>query len=225
MNMIEIDEPEKVEVGDDQRPGIPDPSECARRSTVEGTPVVMGDGRTWPLAPYIPTLGGAWDRIYDDNVLRGAYEPEDIRLASAHLILENFDLPPEAVATLITGADLSDLVVAVENAMFGPKVSHFKYSDWAIGSLYANGIDPASIPASRLRDVLDFLLECKRTISPGRFISSAEAAPVLNAARTRAAAYAAAEKAKAAKVTAEDTVEPSIVPPTWNPLPTTEGAP
>jgi hypothetical protein len=166
--------------------GIPAPEECARRSTVSGTPVVMGDGRHWPLAPYVPTLGPAWDRIYDDNLIRGVYQPEDIRLAASQLLLENFDLAPVAVATLIMGADLAALVLAVENALFGPERIHITYSDWVLGSLYANGIDPATVPPSRLRSVMDMLVACRRTIPTSKFISSAEAAPRLARVRSLA---------------------------------------
>jgi hypothetical protein len=150
----------------------------------------MGDGREWPLAAYVPCLGGVWDRLYDANVLSGKYSPADIRLAGSHLLRENFDLAPEAVATLIVGADLGALVVAVENAMFGPLREHRTWSDWAIGSLYANGIDPAAVPPSRLRSVLDVLIECKRTVPPGCFVSSAVAAPRLARSREKAEAQA-----------------------------------
>jgi hypothetical protein len=193
----------------DQRlPAIPDPTECARRPTVAGTPVLMGDGRTWPLAAYIPTLGGAWDRLYDDNVLRGKYQPDDVRLAASQLLFENFDLAPEAVATLIVGADLAALVLAVEVALFGPTEGRDTYSDWAIGSLYANGLDPATVPPDRLRDILDFLVACKRTIPPGMYISSAIAAPRYREFRAKLEVCKARDEA-AAKAKAEAEATPA----------------
>lgn len=172
---------------DSGRCGIPSPEDCSRRTSAGGTPVLMGDGRQWPLADYIPSLGGAWDRLFDSNLLDGAYQPEDVRIAAGHLLLANFELAPEAVATLIVGADLAALVVAVENAMFGPLQKPRTWSDWALGSLYANGIDPAGVPPSRLRAVLEVLVECGRTVPSGRFIDSAIAAGRFSSARSRAA--------------------------------------
>jgi hypothetical protein len=185
MNPIATEDEGGDVVGADEAVGIPSPEECARRSSVAGNPVMLGDGRIWPLAAYVPCLGPVWDRIYDDNLMRGAYEPEDIRLAASHLLQENFDLAPEAVALLIVGADLAPLVMAIEHALFGPERVHQTWSDWVLGSLYANGIDPATVPASRLRVVLDFLVDCRRTIPPQKFISSVEAGARFAAIRGR----------------------------------------
>ena len=82
------------------------------------------------LAGYVPALADCWDRLYDDNVLRGKYELPDLRLAASHLLRENYDLPIEAVATLIVGADPAALVVAVEEALFGPAVIHGRIGWW-----------------------------------------------------------------------------------------------
>ena len=135
----------------------------------------MGDGQAWPLAAYVPALGPVWDRLYDDNLIRGVYGPDDVRLAASRLLLENFDLAPEAVATLIIGADLAELVKAVESALFGPERSYHSWSDWVLGSLYANGIDPASVPPDRLHAVLGMLVASGRAIPSGKYISSAVA--------------------------------------------------
>jgi hypothetical protein len=146
----------------------------------------MGDGRVWPLADYIPAFAACWDRLHDSNFLRGQYELEDVHLAAARLLLANFDLAPEAVATLVAGADPDGLVGAVEDAMFGPERSHVTWSDWALGSLFASGIDPASVPPERLRSVLETLVATGRAVPPGKCISAAAAGVRLAAIRARA---------------------------------------
>ncbi len=163
--------------------GIPSPFEAALRSRLDGTAVIMGDGREWVLANYVPSLAPVFDRIYDDNLMRGKYRPEDIRLATSYLLRENYDLTPEAIATLVIGADNDRLVFAVEDALFGPEREHRTWSDWAIGSMFANGIDPATVPPSRLGVVLEILVETGRTVPPGKFISAAEAASTFALAR------------------------------------------
>ena len=145
----------------------------------------MGDGRVWLLADYIPSIAPCWDSLHDGNYLRGRYALEDVQLAASHLILENFDLTPEAVATLIVGADADALVRAVEDAMFGPERAHVTWSEWALGSLFANGIDPASVPPDRLRGVLVILVATGRTISPGKYISAAVAGSRFASIRSR----------------------------------------
>lgn len=173
------------ETDDFEACAIPGPEDCVRRRVVAGTPVPMGDGRTWILADYVPRFAPCFDRAYDGNVLRASYQLEDIQLAASHLLLENYDLPPEAAAVLIGSADDAALVRAVEEALFGPVASHVTWSDWALGSLFANGIDPATVPPDRLRAVLEILVETGRAIPPGKCISATVAGSRIAALRSR----------------------------------------
>ena len=123
----------------------PTPTTSARRAALYGTDLVLADGQTWTLADYIPALGLVWDQLYDDNLLRQQYDLVDLQLAATRLLLENHDLPADFAVWLLTGVDPDGLVVAVEAALFGNRHAFRGYSDWATGSLVANGIDPSIV--------------------------------------------------------------------------------
>jgi hypothetical protein len=67
-------------------------------------------------------------------------------------------------------------VEAVDAALFGPDEGYRGYSDWALGSLLSNGVDPAAVPPHMLTVVLELLVLTGRTVPTSQYVSSAEAA-------------------------------------------------
>ena len=72
-------------------------------------------------------------------------------------------------------------------ALFGPAILRRTYSTWAASALWANGLDPATIPAKLRPHVLNQLVGTGRALSINRYVESAVAAPQLAAFRARAA--------------------------------------
>jgi hypothetical protein len=155
-----------------------------------GTPVVLGDGRTYHLADFTPTLSAVWDRLWDHNCLRGRYDEADVRLAAWRLLEARYDVPPAAGADLIAGADLGALKDAVELALIGDDAAPTTWSDWVLESLLANAIDPASVPPERLRSVLRALVALGRARPPAEAITAARTAARVAEVRALAAAVA-----------------------------------
>ena len=154
----------------------PTPESSARRPDLRGVEVVLADGQTWTLADYIPDLAPVWDQLYDHNLISQGYNLADLHLASFRLLLENYDLPADFAVWLIDRTDPDALVTAVEGALFGVRNALRGWSDWATGSLLANGIDPAIVPPERRRDVLDLLVASGRTVPASKFTSAGRAA-------------------------------------------------
>jgi len=76
--------------------------------------------------------------------------------------------------------ELSDeaetLAGIVLESLFGPDQKVRGYVDWVRASLLANGLAPASIPASAINDVLSILIATNRTVPPSRFVDACRAA-------------------------------------------------
>lgn len=157
-------------------PTLPTPASSARSPELVGTNVVLADGHTWTLAGFVPRLDPVWDRVHDDNLLTSRYQQGDIFLASSRLLLAHYDLAPDVVAWLIQGADLADLVRAVEWALFGRQDELRSWSDWARAALWCNGIDPATLSAAELRAVLDQLVMSGRAVSRLDYTTAGQAA-------------------------------------------------
>ncbi len=155
---------------------VPTPDSSARTSSPRGTDLVLADGRTWTLTDHVPTFGDTWDRIYDDNLVVGRYDLNDVRLAASRLLLANYDLPADFAAWLVATADVNALVGAVENALFGTPHALRSWSDWAAAALWSNGIDPATIPPALLRLVLDQLVGSGRAMPHAQFTTAGIAA-------------------------------------------------
>jgi hypothetical protein len=162
--------------------GRPLGHEARVRPGARGTPVEVC-GAVWLFADYVPKLEPVWGRLFDQNQLAGRYDLGDLNSAAVRLLYANYDLTPGEAADLTLAAPAARLAKAVEAALFGPAEAHRTYTDWALGALYANGLDPASVPACRLRDVLDQLVATGRAVPAARWVSSAEYA----AARAEAA--------------------------------------
>lgn len=144
-----------------------------------GTPVEV-NARTWFLPDYVPTLGPVWDRLYDDNGLRGGYLLADLQLAAFRLFHHAYALTDAEAVGLVRAAGPADLVHAVEIALLGGNQNYHGYREYVRVTLWANAIDPAVIPPEMVRPVMDYLVRVGRALPPGAFISSVEAAAVRN---------------------------------------------
>jgi hypothetical protein len=136
-----------------------------------GSPVTLADGREWLLSFDLPYLGSVWDALYDSNALQGKYDTGDVLTAAHRLVQANYRLTDEEAFELVH-VDPRSLISAVERALYGPNDGHQTWSDWVIASLWANGINPTTIPRARLHKVLDLLEAIKRTIPAEQYVSS-----------------------------------------------------
>ena len=154
-----------------------DPTPIAEKrlkKTARGTITAQICDQTWLFADYVPSLGRVWDRIYDANCLRGEYPILDVQLAAYRLLVANYELLDDEAIVLIRSAETSDLVKAVETALFGPEKTHRTYTDWVTGSLATNGLKVSDIPAHQLNSVLEMLVATNRAVAPKDWISAAE---------------------------------------------------
>lgn len=147
------------------------------RASEQGTPVVI-HGETWMLSNYVPALGPVWDRLYDDNTLRGGYRLDDLQLAAFRLIQNAYHLTTDEAVALVRAADPADVMHSVETALFGGHENYHGYSEYVRVTLWANAIDPAVIPPAMVRPVMDYLVRVGRALPPAAFVSSLEAAAV-----------------------------------------------
>ena len=155
---------------------FPTPDSAARDASIRGYPVVLADGRSWLLPDYVPHHAEVWDQLYDDNLIAGRYQLTDVLLAGSRLLQANYDLPDHFAAWLLFKADPEVIVGAVETALFGRRDTLQSWSDWADSSLWSNGIDPATVPPAKLRNVLDQLVATGRAMQHTEFTSAGIAA-------------------------------------------------
>lgn len=162
----------------DNPPGLSPEARQIHR-TPEGTRVVI-DGQAWLFAAGIPWTNAAgspryspvWDRLFDHNTLRGAYDRRDIQLAALRLLQANYEVSTDEGVALIVAADPEETVAAVEAVMFVPADVHRTFGEWVLCSLVMNGIDPHSVPPAMVNRVMELLVETKRTIPAHEFINS-----------------------------------------------------
>lgn len=152
-----------------------EPEQRRRHENLDGTPVEI-NGQTWILADFIPELGDAWNRLYDHNIVRGQYDPKDVQLGALRLLMANYHLTLDEAVALVLAVDPAELVQPVEVAIFGVDRPYRGYSEWVESSLYINGIDPASVPASKRRDVVAYLVTAGKAIPAEQYLSSYKAA-------------------------------------------------
>lgn len=156
----------------------PHPTPEARaKGEPAGTPVAFGDGNAWTLADYVPRLEPVWDRIYDDNIRRGVYSPEHIRIAAWLLLRENYELTADEAAELIVRSGPAAMVPAIETALFPmPALSVERtFSRWAESALWSAGIDPETVPARIRNEVLEHLEYSGRVVPRAEFMGASRA--------------------------------------------------
>lgn len=146
--------------------------------TPRGEPFTLSDGRQWIISDRLPYLGGVFDMIYDHNVLAGKYQAEHLLTAAQRLLQANYRLSDEEAFGLVQYCDPEALVPTVELATFGPPehTQNWAWSDWIIRTFLANGIDLDKVPADRITQIMDVLIETKRASPEGESISSQAAA-------------------------------------------------
>jgi hypothetical protein len=164
----------------------PAPDARRRHDGIDGTPIEIG-GTTWLLADYVPLLGAVWNRLFDQAVIDGRYEPDDVHKAAMHLLIENYRLSASECAVLLLAAPLGSadeehpgLVAAVERAMFGEDQEQYRscrtYSQWMRLSLLANGLDPEKVPARDRRPLVLYLVAAGKAAPPELWVGSAATA-------------------------------------------------
>ena len=169
-----------TDVPDEPEPTPADFPEASTRlkPNARGSVVVTICEQAWLFSDVVPELRPVWDRLYDANVLAGSYPVLDLQLAALRLLTANYTLLTDEAVILIRAAEVSDLVKAVETALFGPERVHRSFTDWVVASFAANGLSVDDVPADRRQAVLELLVATRRTLSPAEYISSAQAAKV-----------------------------------------------
>jgi hypothetical protein len=160
-----------------------------RKPGARGRLARLSDGRDWLLAEptFRPTPGGltspdvdaGLDLFYEQIVLGEDIPLVDVMTAARTLLLANYDLTEAEVAELLEvgeGAEAEALAGVVLESLFGPDQKVRGYVDWIRASLLANGLAPASIPASAINDVLSILMATNRTVPPSQFVDACRAA-------------------------------------------------
>jgi hypothetical protein len=153
------------------------PESRRRVTNPQGVPAVLADGRTWVLAHggLKPALLALADEIYDDVTISQTFRVGAVIQAAWVLLLANYDLRDEELRTLLAGAETSTLSAAVLESLFGPERPRRTYTSWALSALYANGIEPSSVPPHLFPEVLHQLVRTGRAVPQGDYIDSASA--------------------------------------------------
>ena len=145
---------------------------------VEGIDVTLSDGQEWRLAPpgLAPMLDGVRDEMFDQSVYDQTARMAHVLQVAWVCLLANYRLSDGELAALLTGMTEDQergLVRAVMDLMFGPGGTYplRTYTDWALTSLYANGLDPKAIPPARIPDVLEMLVKTGRALPQDKWIS------------------------------------------------------
>ncbi len=160
-----------------------------RKPGAQGRLVRLADGQPWLLAE--PTLRSGQssltspdvdqevDRFHEQIILGDDLSLVDILGVVRKLLLANYELSDDEVGELLEvepGEEAEILAGAVLESLFGADQRIRGYVDWVRASLLANGLEPSTIPASALTDVLTVLMATNRTVSPSRFIDACRAA-------------------------------------------------
>ena len=154
---------------------FPDPAERRRMPTPPGRLVLAG-GEGWVFALEIPALGPAWDRLYEQGVWRECYEPLDVFCGAILLLQANYRVTEEEAADLVRTVPLGTLVEIIHTALFGVEDPDITFSDWVLSAFYANGLNPATIPAEYRMLVMRQLAGTGRCVSEAEFVSARRAA-------------------------------------------------
>lgn len=129
-------------------------------------------GHTWYLAAYPPALTERWDRLFDENVLRGEYDGVDVWACAAELLIENYLLTYDECCALIMTQLPIAYREAVENALFGTRPEHRTYSQWVESVLWGVGQNPDTISPKARRLAVDAIEAAGLGVSTAEFISS-----------------------------------------------------
>ena len=160
-----------------------------RKLDTTGVPVRLADGRIWLLCKVNfrsdreqvtwPDVDGPLDRIFDQLALGDGVPLRDILESAVILLRANYELSDAEVSELLevaTGSELTALVEAVLEALFGGEGIGRRYTDWVRASLISNGFGSTEIPAAVLPNVLAVLVTTGRSVPSSRFVESCRAA-------------------------------------------------
>ena len=132
-------------------------------------------GQTWilPSGRLLRSLDEIRDSLFDESVTRGTVPMLQVRMAALVLLSRQYDLPPEALAVVVSEADDQELADAVMTALFG-QARRYNYTEWVVSALRVNGLDPSKIRPDELDAILRQLVLTGMAADPDEFISSAK---------------------------------------------------
>jgi hypothetical protein len=143
-----------------------------------GIPCIMGDGNTWLIAECGLAEGVAIFReaLYRNSVLTSTVQVVDAKAAAYYGLMVNYELTDEEAKLLLKVLDVQDLATSACQAIIPIEHPRRTFDDWAYGSLFANGIDPARVPPHYISHVLDILVRTNRTVPHHQFTEAGIAA-------------------------------------------------
>lgn len=153
-----------------------------------GVPLEV-DGATWLLARggVAKVLDPYRDRMDDQARLAQTVAMLDVFEVARVCLASNYRLSDPEIIHLLEGADREKLIEATMSALFGASSPHRTYTMWMISGLYAAGLDPETIPAEWIPEVLYQLVKARRILPISEYTDAAVAAPKIAAMRARAA--------------------------------------
>ena len=146
--------------------------------TVEGVPIVLADGATWMIPRSLTStkLNAERDEIADAYWNGRGVRDTTFQGVTLALMLSAYNANPEELAPLIAEADQGNLLTAVKIAIVGnypnQDVIH-THSEWIMSGLFANGINPKTVPSNLIEGIVKHLVETGRMAQPWGFITSA----------------------------------------------------
>lgn len=173
-----------------ERPLTPD--HRARFKPLEGQPIQLG-ADTWLLAfgGLRESLRETRDALFDDWIYAGTVVIWEARAAAFRLLRMNYDLSEAEAVGLLISADTKELANAVVRAAIPFKIDRRKFSDWAEGALWSNGINPDDVPPRTLPHVLAQLVATGRAVPVDEYtdagLGAAKRSVLLGMAQAQAA--------------------------------------
>jgi hypothetical protein len=151
-----------------------------------GIAVILGDGKEWLLAEcgLAEGLAAFRNKIYDDSALTSQVRWADLYGAAYYALMVNYRLSDAEAKWLIHNADPDTVGEATCKAIVPLRVYRRTFDDWALGTLYANGLRPDEIPAHRLPHVFEILVKTGRAVHPEEYVDSGVAAAKIGGFRS-----------------------------------------
>ena len=152
-----------------------------RKPGASGTPILLGDGRTWlmPSPSYVagysslskPDIDQHLDNCFDAAINQAMIGWRDLFGAARELLKVNYFVTDEELMGLFTfeAAAAKTFASTFMDIMFGPEDPDKTRTLWIRATLLANGLGGLLILPEDLQNVLDILVATKRTIPLEQF--------------------------------------------------------
>jgi hypothetical protein len=149
-----------------------EPKQYRKHNQAEGIALEI-EGREWTLARLglARCVSAQRDRIYEDLRLHKEPDRSAVRLIAYYQLRANYELTDEQTVRLIQAANPDELATTTIEGVFVHAIGQEgqTYTGWARSALLANGLNPATIDAEDLPQVLRQLVETGRAMPRSKF--------------------------------------------------------